>query len=460
MAAHDTSGGRCLREFRQGLMLTQQDVAERLEQLAWVQHHRRVGVNADMVSKWERGKKRPSSFYLQLLCSLFGVSAAQLGFRHASQPVPPRPMRADSAMGATLELLDSLGGPVELLHAQVYSIWREGVLGRREILKAMGLVPAALGLDALSAPEGLVAAPSEPHFRGRESVADLEILAARLEAAYHVESPQQLLLPVDALSRTAERWLAGVREGGMRSGLLRVVGRSQLLLGRLAFFDRHRPMEARAHLDLAREAGVEASDALLAAAALGHMAFLPAEHHQFAAATSYIEGARSVLVREPLPEVAAWLSAVQAELDTNAEQFAPALACLDAARAQLSSASSVESPVWFDFFDEQRLGGFEGFTLRRSGDLSAARERLEGALGPGSNQGPKQRAVSMLDLGVVCVEQGDLDGGCRLATDAVLALRQADYATAVGRLEEFHAVVPDLGHPAAKLLTEALAELS
>jgi hypothetical protein len=246
----------------------------------------------------------------------------------------------------------------------------------------------------------------------------------------------------------------------MHSGLLRVVGRSQLLLGRLAFFDRHRPMEARAHLDLAREAGVEASDALLATAALGHMAFLPAEQHQFAAATSYIDGARSVLLREPVPDVAAWLSAVQAELDTNAEQFAGALASLDSARTQLSSTSLAQRPVWFDFFDEQRLEGFEGFTLRRSGEFAAARERLERALGPGSNQGPKQRAVSTVDLGVVCVEQGDLDGGCRLATDAVLALRQADYATAAVRLEEFRTVLPDLRHPAAKLLEEALAELS
>src|SRR5687767_2962176 len=106
MAARDISGGGRLREFRQGLMLTQQDVAERLEHLAWVQHHRRVGVNADMVSKWERGEKRPSSFYLQLLCSLFDVSAGQLGFRHAAELVSLRPRQADSAMGATLELLD------------------------------------------------------------------------------------------------------------------------------------------------------------------------------------------------------------------------------------------------------------------------------------------------------------------------------------------------------------------
>ena len=67
MAAHDIGGGRRLRGFRQGLMLTQQDVAERLQQLAWVRHRQRVGVSADMVSKWERGEKRPQGPSLKLL---------------------------------------------------------------------------------------------------------------------------------------------------------------------------------------------------------------------------------------------------------------------------------------------------------------------------------------------------------------------------------------------------------
>jgi hypothetical protein len=117
-------------------------------------------------------------------------------------------------------------------------------------------------------------------------------------------------------------------------------------------------------------------------------------------------------------------------------------------------------PVWFDFFDERRLGGFEGFTLRKAGDATAARFHLELAIAPDPRTGPKQRAVSMIDLGVVCVEQGDIDEGCRLATDAVLTLRQAGYAKAVDRLAEFQTVLPDPRHPAATLLHEAVAELS
>src|SRR3954454_23916613 len=108
MAAHDIGGGGGLRGVRPGLMLTQQDVAERLQQLAWVQHRRRVGVSADMVSKWERGQKRPSGFYLQLLCALFDVSVTELGFRGAAELTSLGPRPKDSAMGETLQLLDWL----------------------------------------------------------------------------------------------------------------------------------------------------------------------------------------------------------------------------------------------------------------------------------------------------------------------------------------------------------------
>jgi hypothetical protein len=103
--------------------------------------------------------------------------------------------------------------------------------------------------------------------------------------------------------------------------LLRVVSRAQLLAGRLSFFDLHRPMEARSHLDLAREAAIEAKDPLLVSAALGHMAFLPAEHQQMVAATSYLDGARHQLVTNEVAQVAGWLDAVESEMQTRAGRY-------------------------------------------------------------------------------------------------------------------------------------------
>ncbi len=39
-----------------------------------------IGASEEMISKWERGKKRTSPFYQEKLCDLFGMDAEELGF--------------------------------------------------------------------------------------------------------------------------------------------------------------------------------------------------------------------------------------------------------------------------------------------------------------------------------------------------------------------------------------------
>src|SRR5215207_10262869 len=72
-----------LREHRLRHNLTLEEVAEALIALAWERFAVRVGVNAGMVGKWERGEKRPSRFYQRLFVLLYGVPADRLGFRPA-----------------------------------------------------------------------------------------------------------------------------------------------------------------------------------------------------------------------------------------------------------------------------------------------------------------------------------------------------------------------------------------
>ena len=94
--ANDTGRPR-LRELRRDLGWTQQEMAERLANLAWMRRREHVAVNADMIAKWERGAKGVSPRYRELLCLLFGVTPDQLGLgpgRGASAPVP-RPVGAD-----------------------------------------------------------------------------------------------------------------------------------------------------------------------------------------------------------------------------------------------------------------------------------------------------------------------------------------------------------------------------
>jgi transcriptional regulator with XRE-family HTH domain len=67
-----------LQDYRRRLDLTQDQVADELRRLAWEHFGVRVGVDGQMVSKWERGEKRPSRFYRQLLCLLYTTTEEQL----------------------------------------------------------------------------------------------------------------------------------------------------------------------------------------------------------------------------------------------------------------------------------------------------------------------------------------------------------------------------------------------
>ena len=78
-----------LQAQRARLGLTQAEVADSLATLAWQHDQQHLGVDPTMISKWERGLKRPRKVYRRLLCMLYGTTEEQLGLRplQASGPL-------------------------------------------------------------------------------------------------------------------------------------------------------------------------------------------------------------------------------------------------------------------------------------------------------------------------------------------------------------------------------------
>ena len=281
----------------------------------------------------------------------------------------------------------------------------------------------------------------------------------KLERLYHSTDPRRLLLPVRGLIGTVEDFLPDARGQEVRRTLLGILTRANLLAGRLSFFDLHESFQARAHLDLAREAAGEAGSPLLSAVVLGHLAFLPAEKHNFPATASYLAGARDSLTRQPASLVAAWISAIESEMTTKDSATSQALGCLERAKAEFARRRPCRCRSG-SISSTSQASGLRGLRPAPSGGRRWGSGRLQAALVPAHQTTPKQRSVTMIDLAVTCVMGGDVDEGCRLATQAASDLREAGYATAVERLTEFQGVLPDQRHPAARLLRESIAELS
>lgn len=448
-----------LREHRLRMALTQQDVAMRLEQLAWAQEQRRVGVNADMVSKWERGLKHPSAFYERLLCALFGTTAAELGLAET----PPARAAASSERGTddtagllgALEVFDASLASAELVMPRLIELWRSDVLNRRQLLGTVGATSlvAALGAKVGARPEGIVVKQATI-----PAVEELQRIVAHLETSYHALDAHALLLPIRAVIETSQDYLAGTTAARVRSDLLVLLGRANLLAGRLCFFDADRPFEARAHLDLAREAAEQAGDTVLGSVVLGHLAFLPTAKHNFAAAESYLVAALALLGSGRSHLIESWLHAVGSEVHAKAGNGPAALRSVDTALDEMGK-SAMPAPPWFDFYDTRRFAGFQGFALRRANRFDEARASLEGLVRSGAGLSAKQAAVTLVDLAAVHVAAGDLDEGCRLATSAAEQLRHPTYATGIERLHEFRRTLPDQQHPAVRLLDDTILEL-
>src|SRR6478672_2899404 len=123
---------------------TQLEVAQHLDRLAWTQSGKHVGVNADMVAKWERGVKAPSRRYQDLLACLFDdVHGNPTATSEPSrQPKGPETDPIDVLVARTGLLLDQLGRDALILRPRVLEVWGAEALRRRSLLKLVTLAPA------------------------------------------------------------------------------------------------------------------------------------------------------------------------------------------------------------------------------------------------------------------------------------------------------------------------------
>jgi transcriptional regulator with XRE-family HTH domain len=454
-------------EARQDRGWTQEEAANQLARLAWIRQGERVGVNADMIAKWERGAKGISPQYRELLCLLYGATPEYLGIARTTKgKASPSPKAASpavtedglvDALGGAAAILDQLGTAGGILQPRMFEAWKDDVIQRRVALKLMGIMPAVTVLpSAVEAARRSRSGKPTP-----ENVRDLEYLADQYQTLYHSTAPAALLTPVAAHLSTLGDLLRQNPAPAERRRLLVNRARVGTLAGRLAFFDLQDPMAARAYYSLGLEAAREAGDQRQAAAVLAHVAFIPAAEQGFTAALDYLHGASEQLKSHPYGPIASWLAAVESEMHTNAGNPTAALRCLDRARDALDTPGLTVELPWFDYYDATRLAGFAGYATLRAGRYDDARTALGTALGQLARSAVKQRAVFLADLATVELHEGNLDHACTIAADAAHQLHQAGYATGAGRLRDLRAALdPWKTTTPVRVLDEQLAALN
>ena len=419
--AGETSGNTRLRSARQGLGLrSQQQLADAVTR-AGTQIGLRISINERTVRRWESETPPwPQPDHQAALEHLFARPVTELGF------TPP---------------------------------WASGEPG----------AAAPAGHDAAAAAAGTAQVAAFPRRSLADPlpgaiIADYLAITTAYRHMYWTVPPAQLHDAVAAHVQLGVSLVASVPEAARRS-LAAAIAESSLLAGRVEFFDLRNPDVAQRSLVTALQAAQDAHDALLGAAVLAHMAFLPAFSGQpgrAEEARDKLRAARAFARRASAPpEMLAWLDAVEAEAETRFGGTRKALQLIRHAEEVLAAVDPGPSPAWLDWFSPVRLAGFKGNTLLADRQAGPARDTLQGVLDGLPEGEGKQRTVILADLAAVAVAESDPDEACRLAALAIDQLGRTWYATGMERVRAVReSLVPWDSLPCVRHLDERLYDWS
>lgn len=394
MTAESGSGNTRLRAARQSLGLrSQQQLAEAVTN-AGKQISVRVSINERTVRRWEsESPPWPQPDHQAALEHLFGRPITELGFTPPWASAEPGAQQAEQRPAVT-------AGPAPGPSA---------MFPRRALSDPL---PGSIAGDYIT-------------------------ITATYRHMYWTVPPAQLHDAVATHVKLGVVLVGSVPEASRRS-LSAAIAESSLLAGRIEFFDMQDPQQAQDSLVTALHAAQDANDALLAAAVLAHMVFVPAfsgDATRRDEARDKIRAARTFARRaDAPPEMLAWLDAVEAEAETRFGDTRKALQLIRHAEDIFATEEPRPVPVWLDWFSPVRLAGFKGNTLLHDRQTAAARETLQAVLHSLPEESVKQRPVILGDLAAVAVAENNPEEACRLAEMALDQLSRTWYATGMARV--------------------------
>ncbi len=419
-----------LQEHRTRLDLTQEAVAEELARLAWVHYGMRVGVNADMVGKWERGEKRPSKLYRKLLCLLYQATEEELGLRRPISGVNRRDFLRQSALSGA------------------------AVLTFPEWLSQGG---------ATEASDRLAWALEQPSRVDLATVSDMETITAAHRRSYRQLSVHALLPQTESQFQAVTELLQRPQPLTLRQRLIATAGETAMLAGTLRFIDLYDFELGHSNLELAMTAAHEAEAGELGAFILGCMGFHARYSGNRKEAVDLIDQARHVAARVASPLTRGWLAAVASEVHAVAGDAAASLAALDQAGHALDQADEDDEASWIGIgtFNRPKLEAYHGvcdLQLGRPADVIPALTKALDTLDPAFK---KHRCTALADLASGLIQLREDEEGCERASQSLALAAELRHGVSIDRIRTLERQLPPSHRsPAARRLREQLAAVA
>ena len=365
-----------------------------------------TGLTANTVRRWETGERRPDPRYRKHLVTILGKPASELGLL-APDELRLRPHTAGSDASPTLH--------------------RSTVLRGMVAAGALPFLTPVLAFDTGSG--GPTRLPDILTYssisRGHRQL--YWTIPARLlyEAAYaHTQLGVELIRGVTGHDRTV---------------LATSLAESALLTARLALFDLRHFAVAERCFDVALSATREAGDHALAAAVLGHKAFVLIFGTTPGDARTVLAAALQHTWHSVSPAVRSWLHCVASEAESRAGRAVAARREIDLAVGAADHFD--DKPEWLDFFGRARLESFAGYAALGAGDSPDAAAHLRQALDGMTDADGKQRSVVLADLARAHAD--DADRAADYLTQAIDALKADWYQTGFDRVREIRPILRD-----------------
>lgn len=97
------------------------------------EHDRRIpGVSAAMISCWEMGKKKPSPFYQERLCLIYGLAADQLGFMDAPESMSSGQINQNTSRRSFIQTMSIVSTGV-IVAPQILSQYKSLAISKESI---------------------------------------------------------------------------------------------------------------------------------------------------------------------------------------------------------------------------------------------------------------------------------------------------------------------------------------
>jgi len=351
---------------------------------------------------------------------------------------------------------------------------RPDPVNRRQLLGSAAAVAGALALrQRTSAVQGLrrvvgddeservAYALSRPSKVDASTVAAMEAVTAAYRRSYRQLTVRALLPQAQGQAALISQLLGGSMKPALRRRLTATAAEATALVGVMLLMDLYAFGRAWSQLTDALGAAQDAKARELEAFILGCLAFTAGYTGRQSEAIDLITQARRVARTADGLTTRGWLAAVEGELRARAGDPRACLAALEDAEVALQSLDSRKQPPWIGVgaFDSAKLKGYYGLCYLQLHQPHNAVSELATAVDTLDPSLRKHRCTALADLASALIRLGEVEEGCRRASQALALAIELRHAVSIDRIRDLdHHLAPWGDSPAVKAFREQLLE--